>query len=291
MRNILKRFLSCNIEFNIDLSKEELTVLSDPGLLEQVLINLITNAKQAIPDRGTVTISTASLTAEKEINATSGKIEPGSYALLTVKDTGVGMDSATIEKIFDTFFTTKEVGRGTGLGLSVVYAIIKQHKGHIDIITNPGSGTSFRIYLKSIDLPVSSTDDYDLTKSVTGTETILIAEDNEELRILTTDILKEYGYKIITASDGEDAITEFTGNQDKIDLLLLDVVMPKKNGKEVLDAARKLRPDIKAVFISAHTANVIKMDVSPLSDNGTDFLQKPFLPENLLAKVRNQLDN
>ena len=291
MENILKRFLNDNIELKIDLSKENSTVLSDPGLIEQVLINLITNAKHAMPDGGSLTINTAFVTAGNDFHVTTGKVEAGNYALITVKDTGTGMNSRTKENIFDPFFTTKDVGKGTGLGLTMVYAIIQQHKGYIDVTTSPGNGTSFGIYLRLTDLPASPTEGHKLTEPVTGTETILIAEDNDELRILTTDMLKEYGYRIITAPDGEEAIKKFKEHQDRIDLLLLDVVMPIKNGKEVFDAARELRPDIKALFISAYTAEVRKMHESQFSDSQTGFMQKPFLPENLLRKVREILDN
>ncbi len=211
----------------------------------------------------------------------------GSYALLTVADTGKGMDEKTMERIFEPFFTTKEVGKGTGLGLSMVYGIVKQHNGCIKCYSEPGHGTVFRIYLPLIDAPVQKViklADKDLTG---GNETILLVDDDKGVRDLIEDLLERNGYRIITAVDGEDAVRKFRLFQDVIDMVILDVIMPKMNGKEVYNMISEMSPEVRVLFISGYTADIINGNF--VIDDRCSFVAKPIKTNNLLRKVREVL--
>jgi CheY-like chemotaxis protein len=214
--------------------------------------------------------------------------KPCSYALLSVKDTGQGIDEDTRERIFEPFFTTKEVGKGTGLGLSMVYGIVKQHDGYIDVHSELGKGTTFKIYLPIFPSKVEEEKIPEPSDIKTGKETILVAEDDIHVRELVKQLLEIFGYNVIVAKDGKDAIDAFRKNMDKVHLLLLDVIMPKKNGKEVYDEIKKISPDIKAIFISGYSADIIHN--KGILEEGLDFLSKPILQEILLNKVREVLD-
>ena len=199
------------------------------------------------------------------------------------------MAEETERRIFEPFFTTKEVGKGTGLGMAVVYGIIKQHEGYINVYSEPGKGTTFRIYLPEI-LSSVSEDEKVLVEEQPrrGTETILLAEDNESVRNLTRDVLKEFGYTVITAVDGEDAIYKFTENRDKIQLLLFDLIMPKKTGKEAYDEIKKIKSNIKILFCSGYAPDIIRQRA--LVDDQLTIAFKPLSPLDLLKKVRTVLD-
>ena len=226
---------------------------------------------------------------DDEYVAAYGYGKPGKYALITVADTGEGMEEETRLKIFEPFFTTKGIGEGTGLGLSISYGIIKQHGGLIKVYSEPGHGTVFKIYL-----PLSEETASPNMKTESGTpvkggrETVLVAEDDIPLGTLTRIMLESYGYTVISAVDGEDAITKFMENRECISLVLLDMIMPKKNGKEVSEAIRKVSPRIKILFESGYTMDIIK--TRELTEAGFDFIHKPFLPRDLLIKVREILD-
>jgi CheY-like chemotaxis protein len=198
------------------------------------------------------------------------------------------MDEKTREKIFEPFFSTKEVGRGTGLGLAMVYGIIKQHNGFIDVYSEPHKGTKFKIYLPLIKAKGKGTGLPELSPVQGGTETVLIAEDDETLRKLTRDVLEKYGYRVIAAEDGEDAVNKLIENKDKINLLLLDVIMPKKNGKEVYEEIKKIKPDIRVLFISGYPADIIQK--KSILKEELNFLSKPVSMNDLLRKVREVLD-
>jgi CheY-like chemotaxis protein len=199
------------------------------------------------------------------------------------------MTKEVIAKIFDPFFTTKEVGKGTGLGLSTVFGIVKQHKGYIKAYSEPNIGTTFKIFI-----PLISGESETIIKEINitdlnGTETILIAEDNNEARITSTTILKQMGYTVIPAIDGQDAIDKFRDHQREIDLCLIDIVMPKKNGAEVINEIRQINNNVKVIFISGYTYDIIKM--KGIVDYGASFISKPVSPDKFLKKIREVLDD
>jgi polar amino acid transport system substrate-binding protein len=212
------------------------------------------------------------------------------YAVLSVSDTGIGINQEIREKIFEPFFTTKETGKGTGLGLAMVYGIIKQHGGYINVYSEPGNGTTFKIYLPAMqskkDILLGSSDE---TQPRGGTETILVAEDDEQLRQLSEMILTQNGYTVISAKDGEDAINKFIDHKNEIQLVIIDVIMPKKSGKEAYDRIKAMSPSIKVLFSSGYTGD--RIDSYILSKEDCSFINKPVSPKDLLRKVRELLDN
>lgn len=286
---ILRRIIGEDIELKTELSEKDLTVFVDRGQIEQVLMNLATNARDAMPDGGDLIIETGTIQIDEEYIKRHGYGEPGIYALLSVTDSGIGMDEKTRERIFEPFFTTKEAGRGTGLGLAMVYGIIKQHDGFINVYSELGKGTTFKIYLPLIMSEVKEERIEPTAYPEGGKETVLVAEDDQAVRKLTRDILERFGYKVIAAEDGEDAIEKFINNKEDIKLLLLDVIMPKKNGKEVYEEIKKINPGIKALFLSGYTANLIHK--KGILDEGLNFILKPVSPKELLRKVREVLDS
>ncbi|MGQ9745665.1 MAG: ATP-binding protein [Dissulfurimicrobium sp.] len=290
MQKLLKRVISEDIELNIVCSDEELTVLADRNQIDQVLMNLAVNAKDAMPNGGTFTIRTEKTTIEDGFVKTYGYGRPGQYALITVSDTGIGMDEKTIEHIFEPFFTTKEVGKGTGLGLSVVYGIIKQHNGYINVYSEPGLGTTFKIYLPIVQ---SETDkktpqkDEDNASYLNGKETILLAEDNEQVREFIKIVLTEAGYNVIEAIDGDDAVKKFMDNRGNIQMLLFDLIMPKKTGNYAYDEINKLEPGIKVIFITGYSPELTDRNIS-LRDM-VPVIYKPISPKKLLKEIRRVL--
>jgi nitrogen-specific signal transduction histidine kinase/ActR/RegA family two-component response regulator len=283
---LLKRLLTEDIAVRTVFSPDEIIVMADATQIDQILFNLATNARDAMPHGGVFTIETKSVKLGEEFKHHHGYGEPGRYALLSVSDTGMGMDEVIKEKIFDPFFTTKEVGKGTGLGLSSVYGTVKKHNGYITVYSEPNMGTTFHIYL-----PVASKGD-EKEESVPvppkrGNETILVAEDNEPLRGLLRDVLTAYGYHVIEATDGAEAVEQFR-KAGKIDLLVLDSVMPKKNGREAYNEINEIKPGIRVIFTSGYTSNVI-LDKG-VEDKKFEFIAKPILPNALLQKVREVLD-
>ncbi|MCL4475660.1 MAG: MEKHLA domain-containing protein [Nitrospirae bacterium] len=267
----------------------DLTVIVDRGQIEQVLMNLATNARDAMPNGGELIIETGITEMDEEYVKMHGYGEPGIYALISITDSGIGMDEETRKRIFEPFFTTKEMGRGTGLGLAMVYGIVKQHDGYINVYSEPGKGTTFKIYLPLIKSEAGeAVSAAPAVYTGGGTETVLVAEDDQAVRKLTRDVLERFGYKVIAAEDGEDAIKKFMNNKEDIQLLLLDVIMPKKNGKEVYEEIKKINPRIKVLFLSGYTANLIHK--KGILDEGLDFILKPVSPKELLRKVRRVLD-
>ncbi len=288
LRKLLSRLITEDIELEIFTPHERLMVMADRTQLEQILINLVSNAKDAMPDGGLLLIETDIINIDQEYIKSHGYGKEGRYALLSVTDTGHGIDEKIINRIFEPFFTTKEVGKGTGLGLSNVYGIVKQHNGYINVYSEVGKGTTFKIYLPITEAEEILTLKEEPSISLAGTETILIAEDDKTVRNLYSKTLQIYGYKIIEASDGDEAISRFMENKDSIQLLILDVIMPKKNGKEVHDEIKAIKPDIKALFLSGYTENIIhKKGILDISYN---FLRKPTSPKELLRKIREILD-
>jgi two-component system cell cycle sensor histidine kinase/response regulator CckA len=283
---LLKRLLTEDIILKTLLTSDNIMIMADPTQIDQILFNMVTNARDAMPKGGSLTIETKAVILDKEFVTTHGFGEPGKYALLSVSDTGAGMDAAVKEHIFDPFFTTKEVGKGTGLGLSTIYGIVKQHNGYVTVYSEPDMGTVFRIYFPLTSSAVET--DTSSSESIRGgKETILVAEDDKEVRHLIKNILVEFGYTVIEAKDGEDALLKFNKHAN-IDLLILDSVMPKKNGKIVYDEISAINPHIKVIFTSGYTRDVI-LDKG-IKDKQFDFIPKPLSPKDLLEKVREVLD-
>ena len=288
MDKLLQRLIGEDIELKTVFFDSELNIMADPVQIEQVLMNLFTNARDAMPDGGLLALGTSKIYLDDEFCKSHNIDKSGEYALVSISDNGSGMDEKTRQRIFEPFFTTKEFGKGTGLGLSLVYGIIRQHNGNIIVYSEPGKGTTFRVYLPLIKGPVSKEKVPEAALPETGTETILIAEDNFEVRSLLKKMLEGYGYKIIEAPDGEEAVRLFSENEDAVRLLLLDVVLPGKNGKEAGDEIMKIRPDVKILFMSGYTSDVIRQ--KGIMEPKMEFISKPIMPRELLLKIREMLD-
>lgn len=270
-----------DIELKIELT-EDLIVTGDIVQIEQVMMNLCTNARDAMPGRGTLTIKTGSAELTRDFITAHGYGEEGRYALISVSDTGVGMDENTRQRIFEPFFTTKEFGKGTGLGLSIVYGIIKQHKGYITCQSELGKGTTFNIYLPVVKAAMEERKIIEPAEPAGAARTILFAEDEEEFRNPMKQILESSGYNVIEAVDGADAVHKFTENNN-IDLLLFDIIMPKMSGKEAYDRIRNIKPDVKALFISGYPADFTNK--YGVMEEGMNSISKPVRPAALLKKI------
>jgi PAS domain S-box-containing protein len=288
LQKMLSRIIRENIEFHLELTDTPLFVSADAGQIEQVLINVVSNAKDAMLEGGRLMITTGLEEIDEAFVAAYGYGRPGRYAQIAVDDTGQGMDAETQQKIFEPFFTTKELGEGTGLGLAISFGIIKQHNGFIKVYSEPGEGTVFKIYLPLCDEATLEKTPEDITPVEGGDETILVAEDNAALRDLSRFVLESFGYTVITAEDGEDTIAKFLENRERINIVLLDVIMPKKSGKEICAAIRKVSPKMKILFASGYAMEIFSN--KGWEEGGIDFIQKPFPAKSLLSKVREVLD-
>jgi len=289
IKSMLVNFIGEDIEVHTGLSNRDITIVADRTQMEQVILNLSMNARDAMPEGGKLNIETELTEMTDSFIKAHGFGEPGRYALLSVSDTGTGMDEETRRRVFEPFFTTKEVGKGTGLGLSVVYGIIKQHNGYINIYSEPGKGTTFRIYLPEIRASIEiEKEKVPLQKTVTSA-TILVAEDEPAVRDSIRNILQEFGYKVIEAVDGQDAVDKFAAHKDEIHLILLDVVMPKKNGKEAHEEIKRMNPGIKAIFMSGYTADI--MFRKRVLEEEVMFVSKPILPDRLLSIIREAIES
>ena len=288
MESLLLRVIGADIELSTVLTDNDLTIMADSTQIDQILMNLATNAQDAMQKGGSFIIRTDCVDINSEDIKAYGYGKPGSYALLSVEDTGIGMDEKTRERIFEPFFTTKEVGKGTGLGLSMVYGIVRQHDGYISVYSEPGQGTTFKILLPLIQSKVEEILPETLSKVKGGAETILIGEDETQVRTLLKEILSNAGYNIIEAVDGHDAIQAFHKNKDNIHLLILDVIMPGINGKEVYTEIKKVKSDVKVIFVSGYSADFICK--KGILEIGLNFIPKPVSPYDLLLKVRDVLD-
>ncbi len=286
---IIGRIIGEDIELRLQLSPEPLMAMADKGQIEQVLINLASNARDAMPEGGILVISSELATPSFDLIQSVGLSFEGPYALITVSDTGTGMDEETQNRIFEPFYTTKEVGKGTGLGLAIVYGIIHQHKGFISVYSEKGEGTTFKLYLPFL-RETEDTENVELEEDfekVKGTETIFVAEDDEGIRQLLRITLEHAGYRVILAVDGEDAISKLKDLDEDISLLLLDVIMPKKNGKDVYEEAHKLYPEAKLIFMSGYAADIIKG--KGILDKGASYISKPLVPRDVLRAIREKL--
>ena len=213
---------------------------------------------------------------------------PGKYALISVSDTGKGMDEKTRERIFEPFFTTKEAGKGTGLGLAIVYGIVNQHNGYINCYSEPDKGTVFKVYLPLIREVFLEAEEEGPVTAPGGSETILIADDDENIRKFVKELLEKYGYTVLEAKDGEEAVSKFMNNRDRIQLVLLDVIMPRKSGKEAFEEIRAIQPKIKALFFSGYTEDIIQR--KRILEEKLPLIHKPVKPLELLTKIRECLD-
>ncbi len=288
LKRLLSKLLDEDIKLNLSLTRDDPVIMADSGQVDQVLMNLISNARDAMSGRGALTIETQAVEFNEAFITANGFGKSGHYALLRISDTGAGMDQATLKHIFEPFFTTKEVGKGTGLGLSIVYGIVKQHKGHVSVQSEPGRGTTFEIYLPAIEAAVETEMLREQEVEPGGTETILVAEDDKDLRRLIRTVLGDAGYSPIEAADGEEAIIKFKAHQDRIEMLLLDVIMPQRNGREVYDEIKKMRPEIKVLFMSAYPEEIVQK--RGILNGDMPFITKPVTPNLLLKKIREVLD-
>ncbi|MEW6518047.1 MAG: response regulator [Thermodesulfobacteriota bacterium] len=290
MDKMLWRIIGEDITISSSLSENGLVVMADRVQIEQVLMNLAANSRDAMPDGGMFAIDTRAVELrDGDINLKEYAIKPGWYALISVSDSGHGMDAGTMERIFDPFFTTKEVGKGTGLGMAIVYGIVKQHQGYINCYSEPGRGTTFKIYLPLVKGTAVTEENAPVFPPAGGTETILLAEDDPALRKLTRRVLQSRGYTVIEAVDGQEAVDRFREYNDRIDLVILDVIMPNKNGSEAYQEICEIKPAITALFLSGYPSEkVYKMG---MLEEGVNFLYKPLSPDNLLRKVREIIDH
>ena len=285
----LTRIIGEDIQFKTLFQANPLMIYADSGQIEQVLMNLATNARDAMPKGGLLTIETGIDEIREDFIHAHGYGARGKYVVMSVSDTGEGMDAETCKKIFEPFFTTKEVGKGTGLGLSIVYGVIKQHNGFINVYSEPGKGTTFRIYLPlDTEEHADSEEKSDLDYPRMGNETVLVAEDDASIRQFADSILRKFGYDVIFANDGADAVEKFKANSEKIDIIVMDMIMPIKSGKEAYEEIRKLRPDVKVLFMSGYSPDLLH--TKGILYNADEILIKPLHPLDLVRKLRSMLD-
>jgi PAS domain S-box-containing protein len=288
VEKLLLRLIGEDIELKTILTPPELPVMADSGQIEQVLINLCTNARDAMPHGGFLLIETRVIECDEQFVKAHPYGKPGTYALFSVSDTGIGMDDKMKEKIFEPFFTTKETGKGTGLGLSIVYGIVKQHGGYINVYSELGKGSTFKIYLPILTSAIKKSESAPSIPAARGTETVLMAEDDAAVRTIAREVFEQFGYTVIEARDGEDAVNKFREHRDSIALLVLDVLMPKKNGKDAYEEIKKIRPGVKVIFTSGYTADILHK--KGILEEGTTFLSKPISTNEFIRMVRTVLD-
>ncbi|MGC4096622.1 MAG: response regulator [Nitrospira sp.] len=287
VESMLERLIGADVQLTLKLSVDDLRIKADPALVEQIVMNLVVNARDAMPTGGKLMIETASAELNRQPRYHVNPIPPGEYVRLSVSDTGCGISSELQEQIFKPFFTTKEEGKGTGLGLSTVYGIVTESGGGLDVISEGGVGTRFDVYLPRVISEIeTSTDENAPLQSVEGYETILLVEDEEEVRILIRDELRKLGYRIVEARNGVEACLVATPHIGKLKLLLTDIVMPGMSGTELARHLRVIKPELKLLFMSGYTDDV----GVGAGDAASAYLQKPFTPETLASSVRELLD-
>ncbi len=288
---MLKRVIGENITLNFNPEKEVHFIHGDVGQLEQVFMNLCINAKDAIHGIGSIIIKTRDITIDDYWPCFDNRIPPGTYVMISISDTGAGIPADLIKQVFEPFFSTKDRSRGTGLGLATVYSIVKQHGGYIDVFSLEGNGTTFTIYLPVVGEIVPDVRSYERdtdAKRLRGRETVLFAEDDELIRKYTERILTDYGYRVITAEDGEMAVELFKQNMNEINLLILDVIMPKKNGWDAYNEINSLSRDIPVLFLSGYDQNLLPVDAAdkfPMV-----YVQKPFKYYTIIKAVDDLLN-
>jgi two-component system, cell cycle sensor histidine kinase and response regulator CckA len=288
MRSFLASGMEGDIEFKIILDPNLDVMQGDASQVGQVIMNLCINARDAMPRGGRLIIETDNVEIDEEFCHRNSYGRPGRYVMLVISDTGIGMDAATVDRLFEPFFTTKDLGKGTGLGLATVYGIVKQHDGFLNVYSEVGKGTTFRVYFPSSTGRVSQRQPDIPAISVTGSETILVAEDHEGIREVANEILSSYGYTTILAADGQEALRLFRQDPTRIDLAILDVAMPGLSGTEAFTQMSAIRPDLPVVFTSGHTSESASLNSNIAA--GAVFLQKPYASRTLGQIVRSTLD-
>lgn len=291
-RRMLERIIGEDIDVRTTLDPNLGHIMADPNQIEQILMNLAVNSREAMPNGGTFSIETRNITLDKHDASKRLELAAGEYVQLTVGDSGVGMDKATLERVFEPFFTTREVGKGTGLGLSTVYGVVKQNHGDINVWSEQGAGTVFSIYLPRVQNVESDDSAQTVSESHSiphGTETVLLVEDDAEVLTLTKTTLEQYGYNVVSADNPLEAIHLCERHPDEIHLLITDIIMPKLSGRQLAKQTRRIRPHMKTLYMSGYTDNVIAHH-GALEQN-IWFIQKPFQPASFLQKVREVLDS
>jgi CheY-like chemotaxis protein len=285
IEKMLGRLIGEDIEMTLSLAPRPLQIKADQGQLEQIIMNLVVNARDALPAGGRISIETAVVELDETYAAVHSEVNAGRYAALTVSDNGTGMSPEVLSRVFEPFFTTKEQGRGTGLGLATVYGIVRQSGGHIQVYSEPGLGTSFKVYLPIVrtEAPPAEAEPSQPLPQGAG-ETILLVEDEPAVRGLVRDILEMGGYRVLTASDGENALELSRIHPEAIDVVLTDVVMPGCSGRQLAEQLVQLRPDVKVLYMSGYTDDAVLRN--GVLEEGAAFLQKPFTPSALLRKIR-----
>src|SRR6266436_5304656 len=287
---LLKRLIVEDIQLTTVLAPDLGVVKADPGQIEQIIINLAVNARDAMPTGGRLTIEAANVDMDEAYVRGHAPASPGRYVMLAISDTGIGMDEQTKARIFEPFFTTKEVGKGTGLGLATVYGIVKQSGGFIWVYSEPGHGTSFKVYFPRVDEPAEPTAASTAgTEPRGGTETVLVVEDAASVRMVTRQVLERFGYAILEAPNGETALRLAAKHHGPIHLLLTDVIMPGLSGRQLAEQLAQLRPDMKVLYASGYADQAIIHH--GILDSDIAYLQKPFTPETLARRVRQVLDS
>jgi PAS domain S-box-containing protein len=288
METLLRRLAGENIALTTKLDPAPGCVRADPVQIEQVILNLAVNARDAMPQGGQLTLETANVLLPRDDTAAGRALAPGAYVMLAVRDTGIGMDSETMLRVFEPFFTTKGIGEGTGLGLSTVYGIVKQSNGEIFVESKPGRGAIFRVYLpRTAESGEPVTTVRTVSGASQGTETILLAEDEVGVRNLVTETLRRHGYQVLAANDPEEALRVARTHTHPIHLLVTDVIMPRMNGKQLADQVAALRPSIRVLYISGYHDDMIPLSGRP--DGQVHFLRKPFTPAVLTRLIRDVL--
>jgi nitrogen-specific signal transduction histidine kinase/CheY-like chemotaxis protein len=290
MEKMLRRLLGGDVDLALFVSDRSANVHADPTQLEQIVLNLVVNARDAMPGGGKLSIEVSSLMLDADYVALHTEISAGSYVMLAITDTGLGMTEAVREHIFEPFFTTKGTGKGTGLGLSTVFGIVKQSDGHIWVYSEPGHGTTFKVYFPQVEGAVVSTRPPAAEPAtLNGNETILLVEDDEQVRVMLCLLLRRHGYEVLDAQNGGEAFLIAEQHPGQIHLLLTDVVMPRMNGKQLAVRLQPLRPGMKVLFTSGYTDNAVVHQGVLEADAA--FLQKPLTPDGLLRKTREVLDS
>jgi CheY-like chemotaxis protein len=289
LAEMLERLIGENIELQLDLGSGLGMVRADAGAVEQALMNLAVNARDAMPEGGKMRFETAFAHIDGAFCATHHEAKPGDYVRVSVVDTGSGMDGATQQHIFEPFFTTKEVGKGTGLGLAMVYGVVTQHGGWIDVQSRVGEGTRFDVYFPVQEAAVQIREVKSSLAGVpSGDETVLLAEDEPDVRDFAKRVLEELGYTVLIAGDGEDAVKVFAANQERVGLVILDVVMPKASGPKAYEEIARMRAGMPLLYVSGY--NEIVGDPTVSAGIASQVLQKPFTVEELAFRVRRVLD-
>jgi two-component system cell cycle sensor histidine kinase/response regulator CckA len=285
--DLLERSIPKEIALELSLASELWAVEADPSQISQVLMNLCLNARDAMPDGGTLTLKTGNVILDEEYAQRVLEARPGRYVRLSVSDTGCGMSPEVQARLFEPFFTTKEPGEGTGLGLSVVYGIVKGHGGFIQVYSQEGRGSTFHVYLPAIELAVEEREVEGL-ELPTGTETILLVDDEEVVQVLGQSILESCGYTVLMAEDGVQALEVYRAHQGQIALVVLDVVMPRMGGQECLRRLRELNPQVRVLISTGYTARGLAEEL--MAGGALGVVEKPFPPHDFAVAVRAALD-